>query len=185
VAEHLLLVGMMGAGKSTVARLVAARLDRPWVDTDREVERLAGSSVTAIFSARGEAEFRALESRVLEDVLSRPDPAVVSVGGGAVLDPAGRSRLRHGGTVVWLRARPATLERRVGRNANRPLLAADPAGAAAALGRIDAERRALYAEVAELIIDVDDLEVDAVAARVADVVAESRVEPGMPNEESR
>src|SRR5579862_9707032 len=93
VTEHLLLVGMMGAGKSTVARLVATRLDRPWVDTDREVERLAASSVPEIFSARGEAAFRALESEALADVLSRPDPAVVSVGGGAVLDPGGRARL--------------------------------------------------------------------------------------------
>ncbi len=185
MAEHLLLVGMMGAGKSTVARLVAGRLDRPWVDTDSAVERLAGSSVSEIFAARGEAAFRALEARVLAEVLARPDPAVVSVGGGAVLDPVGRAELRRGGTVVWLRARPATLLRRVGRNASRPLLAGDPAGPAAALGRIEAERRVLYEEVATAVIDVDDLGADAVAARVAEVVAAPRVEPGTPNEESR
>jgi shikimate kinase len=166
VAEHLLLVGMMGAGKSTVARLVSARLDRPWLDTDREVERLAGSSVREIFSTRGEAEFRAREASVLAAVLADDVPAVVSVGGGAILDPTQRLALRDGGTVVWLRARPGTLVRRVGRNADRPLLAADPGGPAAAITRIEAERRALYEEVAAVVIDVDELSAAAVADRV-------------------
>jgi shikimate kinase len=175
VAEHLLLVGMMGAGKSTVARLVATRLDRPCVDTDREVERIAGSSVRAIFSTRGEADFRARESSVLAAVLADHAPAVVSVGGGAILDPAQRLALRHGGTVVWLRARPETLVRRVGRNADRPLLAADPGGPAAALTRIEAERRALYEEVASIVIDVDELSASTVAERV---VAATRTPSG-------
>ncbi len=174
MAEHLLLVGMMGAGKSTVARLVSARLDRPWLDTDLEVERLAGSSVRAIFS-RGEAEFRAREASVLAAVLADDVPAVVSVGGGAILDPTQRVALRDGGTVVWLRARPETLVRRVGRNADRPLLAADPGGPAAALTRIEAERRALYEEVAAVVIDVDELSAAAVADRI---VAATRTPSG-------
>jgi len=185
VAEHLLLVGMMGAGKSTVARLVAARLDRPWVDTDREVERLAGSPVRAIFSARGEAEFRARESSVLAAVLADEVPAVVSVGGGAILDPTQRAALRHGGTVVWLRARPETLVRRVGRNADRPLLASDPGGPAAALTRIEAERRALYEEVAGVVIDVDELSAAAVADRVVAATRTQTGEQAMPSEGSR
>jgi len=170
VAEHVVLVGMMGAGKSTVARLVAARLGRPYVDTDTEVERAAGSSVAEIFSVLGEAGFRAEESRVLAAVLGAEAPAVVSVGGGAVLDPANRDALRAGGTVVWLRARPETLARRVGRNADRPLLRADdgpePGGPAAALARIEAQRRGLYQEVASVVIDVDTLAPTAVADRV-------------------
>jgi shikimate kinase/3-dehydroquinate synthase len=170
VAEHLVLVGMMGAGKSTVARLVAAHLGRPHVDTDTEVERATGSSVSDIFSNRGEAAFRAEESRVLASVLARPVPTVISAGGGVVLDPAQRAALRAGGTVVWLRARPETLARRVGRNSQRPLLADTAAntdgGPSAALARIDAERRPLYAEVASVVIDVDDLIPRAVADRV-------------------
>lgn len=185
MAEHLLLVGMMGAGKSTVARLVAARLDRPCVDTDREVERLAGAPVTAIFSTRGETEFRAQESRVLVAVLSADVPAVVSVGGGAILDPAQRVALRGGGTVVWLRARPETLVRRVGRNADRPLLATDPEGPAAALTRIEAERRALYEEVAAVVIDVDELSPAAVADRVVAATQTPSGEKTMPSEGSR
>ena len=168
--EHLLLVGMMGAGKSTVGRLVAARLGRPHIDTDGEVERITGSSVGELFSTRGEAGFRAEESAVLASVLAGRVPAVISVGGGAVLDPAHRSALRAGGPVVWLRARPATLARRVGRSADRPLLVAARAdaseGPAEALARLESERRALYEEVASVVIDVDDLTPGAVAERV-------------------
>jgi shikimate kinase len=170
VPEHLLLVGMMGSGKSTVARLVAARLGRPHIDTDVEVERVTGSSVRELFSTRGETGFRAQESAVLTSVLAGSVPAVISVGGGAVLDPAHRTALRAAGPVIWLRARPATLARRVGRGADRPLLAAaradGPDGPAAALARIDGERRALYEEVASVVIDVDDLTPGAVAERV-------------------
>jgi shikimate kinase len=184
VAEHLLLVGMMGAGKSTVARIVATRLDRPHVDTDGEVERIAGSSVREIFSTRGEAEFRALEARVLADVLAGAVPSVISVGGGAVLDETSRAALRHGGTVVWLRARPETLARRVGRNADRPLLARDDGGPAAALARIDHERRALYEEVASVVLDVDHLSPGAAAERVI-AAGHAEEHSASPGEERR
>ncbi len=180
MAEHVLLVGMMGAGKSTVARLVAARLDRPHVDTDVEVERAAGSTVREIFSARGEAGFRSEEAQVLEAVLGGSVPAVVSVGGGAVIDSTNRAALRAAGTVVWLRARPETLARRVGSSADRPLLTtpdgSGPGGPATALARIDQQRRGLYEEVADVVIDVDDLAPAAVAERVLDAVGPLRRE---------
>ena len=171
MAEHLLLVGMMGAGKSTVAHLVAARLGRPHVDIDAEVERAVGASVAEIFSSRGEAAFREEESRVLGAVLAGDVPAVISVGGGAVLDPVLRVAMRDGGTVVWLRARPETLAGRVGGNADRPLLSSAAEGSGesgrrAALARIEAERRGLYAEVASVVIDVDDISPRVVADRV-------------------
>ena len=156
----------MGTGKSTVGRLVATRLGRPHVDIDREVEKAAGESVSAIFSSRGEAWFRAEECRVLANALAGAVPTVVSVGGGAVLDSVNREALRHGGTVVWLRARPETLARRVGRTADRPLLAGEAGGASEVLARIEAARRALYEEVATEVIDVDDLTARAVADQV-------------------
>ena len=105
---------------------------------------------------------------MLAETLERPEPAVVSVGGGAVLDPGNRTRLRSSGTVVWLRARPETLARRVGRAANRPLLNDHAAmDTVDVLRRIDAERRPLYEEVADVIVDVDTLGLEAVADRVA------------------
>jgi shikimate kinase len=185
VAEHLLLVGMMGAGKSTVARLVATRLGRPYVDTDVEVERAVGSSVREIFSERGETGFRAEESRVLDAVLGQSDPAVISVGGGAILDPAHRAALRASGTVVWLRARPETLARRVGRNADRPLLAAHAGGPAAALTEIEAQRRSLYEEVATVVIDVDDLTARAVAERVVSSIPARSADAGASSAPAR
>ena len=166
MTNHLLLVGMMGAGKSTVGRRVAARLGRPCVDTDAEVEADVGLSVAAIFAGPGEEEFRRLERAVVLRAIGTEEPIVVSVGGGAVLDPANRAALRRAGTVVWLRARPETLARRVGQGADRPLLSGSAGGPAVGLARIDAARRGIYEELADAVVDVDDLDPDAVAERV-------------------
>jgi len=162
-ARRVLLIGMMGAGKTTVGRLVAEALGCPYLDSDAEVERTTGRSVPELFATDGEAAFRAAESAVLADALGRPGPCVVSVAGGAVLDPDNRSLLRGAGVVVWLRARPATLAARVGAGAGRPLLGSDPA---AALARLEAERRPFYAELADVVVDVDDLEAGEAAERV-------------------
>lgn len=181
MAERLLLVGMMGAGKSTVARLAATRLGWPWVDTDSEVEAAGGATVADIFRRDGETHFRQEERRALDAVLRRATPLVISVGGGAVLDRGNRERLRAAGTVVWLRARPDTLIARVGEGDGRPLLAGDGAPERAeTLRRLDAERRPLYAEVAHAVVDVDDLDAPAVAENLLD-----RVDLGAPGRRAR
>jgi len=167
VADRLLLVGMMGSGKSTVARLAAQRLGWAWTDVDDEVERARGATVAELFARGGEEDFRRQEADTLRAVLGRPGPMVVSVGGGAVLEAANRRALRESGTVVWLRATPETLVARVGDGAGRPLLAGGPA---AALRRIDEVRRPLYEEVAHHVVDVDGLEAAEVAGRVLQVV---------------
>jgi shikimate kinase len=163
VGDHLVLVGMMGAGKSTVGALVSERLGRRHVDADAEVEAASGCTVAELFAARGEPAFRALEAAVLDELLAAPEPAVVAVGGGAVLDPHNRMLMARSGTVVWLRATPATLAARVGDGAGRPLLA----GAAAEnLSRLDHDRRGLYEEVAVVTVDVDDLTPAQVAEKI-------------------
>jgi shikimate kinase len=131
---HVVLVGMMGTGKTTVGRLLAEQLGRPFIDTDEAVEARTGRTVAELFEAVGERGFRAEESAVLAAVLADPTPAVVAAAGGSVLDPANRQVIREagsvGGLVVWLRADVAVLARRVASGTHRPLLGDDPAAQA-------------------------------------------------------
>jgi shikimate kinase len=161
--ERILLVGMMGAGKTTVGRLLAQRLGWGYLDSDAQITETTGRSVPEIFSEDGETAFRKEETKALTTAVSGADPMVVSVAGGAVLSEANRALLAQAGIVVWLRARPETLSKRVGDGAGRPLLGDDPAGALAALYEV---RRPLYDSVAEVTVDVDDLSPEAVADRV-------------------
>jgi shikimate kinase len=148
------LVGLSGAGKSTVAPMLARRLGYLAVDLDRAVEARAGRGVAELFDRLGEAGFRDLEAAELQRVLDGP-PAVVATGGGVVLRAANRERLRSQARVVWLRADPADLaDRLAGCGEERPLLAGD---AAAALRRLAAEREHLYREVADVTVDVTGL----------------------------
>jgi shikimate kinase len=163
-----MLVGMMGAGKTTVGRLLAQRLRCPYVDSDEEVEQFTGRTVKELFDAGGEAAFRPLETEALHAAVSGSGPVVVAVAGGAVLDPANRDLLRRAGTVVWLRARPSTLARRVVSGTHRPLLEHDPA---AVIEELDAVRRPLYEELADVVVDVDDLDPSAVVDRVLEAIA--------------
>jgi shikimate kinase len=167
VAERLLLVGMMGAGKSTVARLAADRLGWTWIDTDTEVARAGGASVADLFARNGEAHFRQEEARAIAAALRRSEPLVISVGGGAVLDQGNRNSLRAAGTVVWLRAWPETLIERVNDGVGRPLLVgATPEERAKTLRQIEEKRRSLYLDVAHQVVDVDGLDADQVTQMV-------------------
>jgi len=151
-ARHVVLVGLMGVGKSAVGPELAERLDRPYADSDRDIEARTGRTVREIFEEDGEAAFRRLESEVLAEALAEGRPAVVAAAGGVVLDPANRRLLRERAWAVWLRADPAVLATRVGDSDHRPLLRDDPEGT---LRRLAAERAPLYAEVADLTVDVD------------------------------
>jgi shikimate kinase len=160
---RILLVGMMGAGKTTTGKLVAQRLGWDYLDSDVEVEKKTGLTVPALFARDGEVAFRDAEAEVLRRACARTAPVVVSVAGGAVLRAENRDLIRTSGRVIWLRARPSTLAARVGDGAGRPLLEGDPG---AALRTLDQVRRPLYAEVADETIDVDDLSPDQVATRI-------------------
>jgi shikimate kinase len=161
--DRLLLVGMMGAGKTTVGQLAAARLGWKFFDSDAQVLEATGRTVPEIFVEDGEPAFRAEESRVLADAVADPSPVVISVAGGAVLSEANRALLAGAGVVVWLRADPATLGHRVGRGKGRPLLGDDPVESLRSLDQI---RRPLYASIAHLVIDVDELTPEDVVERV-------------------
>ena len=150
MSGHVVLIGMMGAGKTTVGGRMAHRLERRFVDSDVQVETRAGRTVRQIFETDGEPAFRALESEVLAEALAEEEPLVIAAAGGTVLDPVNRARMRQCGTVVFLEAAPGALVGRVGGNDHRPLLADDPA---AKLEEMDAQRRALYLETAHHVVD--------------------------------
>jgi shikimate kinase len=161
--KHLILVGLMGAGKTTVGRCCAERLGRDFVDTDDLVIMRAGMPIDDIFASRGEAQFRALEREVIADVCASPAPLVVACGGGSVIDPDNRKQLRNAGVVVWLRASVAVLAERVGDGNTRPLLAHGPE---AALTRLERLREPLYEAAANVAVETDGIDPDAVADAV-------------------
>jgi shikimate kinase len=168
--NRLLLIGMMGSGKTTVGRLAAERLGWPHLDSDAEVEAATGKTVPEIFAVLGEPAFRAAETTALVRALDT-EPVVVSVAGGAVLDTGNRRLIREGGTVVWLRAEVDTLTDRIGDGAGRPLLDGDTERA---LAELDAVRRLLYTQLADAVVDVDDMTPEQVAR--AAVLALDRAE---------
>jgi shikimate kinase len=161
--RHLVLVGLMGAGKTTVGRRCAEWLGRSFVDTDDVVEATTGMTVAAIFEELGEARFRELERDAVRDACASPTPIVIACGGGAVVDPESRRLLHAAGTVVWLQAPAAVLSRRVGDDPTRPLLRD---GQLATLERLAEVRAPAYAAAADLVIDTTDRGVDDVAAAV-------------------
>lgn len=142
---------MMGSGKTTIGRLLAARLDWPYADNDTLVERVTGRTAKALLSA-GVSELRRGESAALAEVLQIQPPLVAALPGGVVEDVTDLARLRQGGYIVWLRATIATLVDRLGDDVDRPWLQPDPA---VALRRLYAGREQLYATAAHLILDVD------------------------------
>ena len=148
----IVLVGLMGAGKTKIGRRLAARLSLPFFDSDTEIERAAGETIEEIFRNRGEAVFRDGEHRVIARLLSQPIH-VLATGGGAFMDPATRTVIARRGVSVWLRADLDVLLARVSRRNNRPLLQErDPR---AVLAELIERRHPVYAE-ADLTIDSGD-----------------------------
>ncbi|MBB3594337.1 shikimate kinase [Rhizobium sp. BK529] len=120
-SRNLILVGLMGAGKSSVGRLVAHQLGIPFVDSDVEIERVSRMTITELFAAYGEEEFRALEARVMKRLL-KGGPRVVSTGGGAFINDRTRRHIKKGGLSIWLKADLDVLWDRVNKRDTRPLL---------------------------------------------------------------
>jgi shikimate kinase len=144
------LVGLPGSGKSTVGRQLARRLQRPFFDSDHVIEERLGCSIRDFFEREGEDRFRDIEESVLDELTQLPN-AVVSTGGGAVIRPATRQRLRERGKVVYLNSAPEEIFRRLRHDQNRPLLqVADPL---ARLRDLYATRDPLYRETAHFVIE--------------------------------
>ena len=151
--RSVVLIGMMGAGKSTIGRRLATRLRLPFQDADTEIELAAGMTISDIFETHGEPHFRDGEARVIARLLEG-GPSVLATGGGAFLREETRGRIRAKAISIWLRADADTIMKRVKRRAERPLLqTADPA---ATIGRLIKEREPVY-QLADLTIASRDV----------------------------
>ena len=165
--RSVVLVGMMGAGKSSVGRRVALRLGIPFVDADTEIEKAAGMAITDIFAIRGEAEFRAGEARVILRLLEG-GPQVLATGGGAFINPDTRAAIAAKGISIWLKAEPDVLMKRIKRRQDRPLLhTADPA---ATLRKLLEEREPVYA-LADLTVQSREVTHDRIVDEIVGAVA--------------
>ncbi|MES0067884.1 shikimate kinase [Mesorhizobium sp. M0074] len=164
--RSIVFVGLMGAGKTAIGRKVAAMLALPFIDSDQEIETVSRMSVPDLFERYGEAEFRALEQRVILRVLEH-GPQVLSTGGGAFMNAQTREAIASHGVSVWLKAEIDLLMERVSKKQNRPLLkSADPR---AVLERLMAERYPVYA-AADVIVPTRDDRKEIIAAEVVDAL---------------
>lgn len=172
----IVLVGMMGAGKSSVGRRLANRLALPFYDADTEIERAAGMTIPEIFASRGEAEFRDGERRVIARLLAS-GPSVIATGGGAFMSPETRERIAEAGLSIWLKAEFDVLMRRVRKRSNRPLLkTADPE---ATLRKLIEDRYPVYA-LADVTALSRDVPHDTVVTEIVEEL--DRRLPAAPNE---
>lgn len=160
--RSIVMVGLMGAGKSAIGRRLATRLSMPFVDADTEIETAAGCTIAEIFERHGEAAFRDGERRVIARLLEGP-PVVLATGGGAFIDETTRKHVAEAGISVWLRAELATLVRRTAKRNHRPLLkGVDPAKT---LKDLIAVRHPIY-EQSDIVVESDDSPLDETVDRV-------------------
>jgi len=173
--DTIVLVGLMGAGKSCVGRRLAESLGLPFVDSDEEIEKAAGCGVTDIFDVYGEPAFRDCERRVIARLLNS-GPSIIATGGGAFMDPETRETIKSTSTSVWLRADPEVLYQRTKRSKGRPLLATeDPRAKLIALAEV---RYPVYAE-ADITVDTGNESLDTTVKKVAEVISRN-AEAGAP-----
>lgn len=174
LTRHIVLVGLMGAGKSSIGRRVASRLGARFLDADREIEIAAGMTIPEIFASHGEPAFREGERRVIARIMEGP-PLVLATGGGAYMDEATRKLLHERAFTVWMRAELEVLLRRVSKRGNRPLLKNNPRKVLSELIEI---RHPIYAEASIAIQSRDEpheIAVNAIinAAREAGILRET------------
>jgi shikimate kinase len=166
--RSVVLIGLMGAGKTAVGRRLANRLDLPFIDADSEIEVAAGASISEIFAEHGEAYFRQGERKVIARLLDG-GPQVLATGGGAYMNAETRANIKTHGISIWLKAELKVLLKRVHRRDNRPLLAGDDPETV--MKKLMAERYPIYAE-ADLTVESRDVPHDVIVGAVVDTLAD-------------
>ncbi len=166
----MVLVGLMGSGKSILGKQLASRLSLELVDLDDLIVSQAGKTIPEIFKGEGEEAFRALESELLAEVLAQDDEQIIATGGGAILSAENRAMMKQSGRVIWLDASPTVLAERIAGDANRPLLdGVDPLFKMISLAT---QRNPLYAEVADLRVDTEKLSDEEAVAKIINFLSD-------------
>lgn len=176
--RNLIFVGLMGAGKSAIGRMVAQALSIPFIDTDAEIEKVSRMTISELFAAYGEVEFRALETRVIERLL-RGGPRVVSTGGGAFINENTRHQIKIGGISIWLKADIDVLWERVNKRDHRPLLKTE--NPRQTLENLMIQRYPIYAE-ADMTVLSENVRKDVMVNEVLSAVANLSGESELPSE---
>ncbi len=166
----MVLVGLMGSGKSILGKQLASRLSLELVDLDDLIVSQAGKTIPEIFKGEGEEAFRALESELLAEVLAQDDEQIIATGGGAILSAENRAMMKQSGRVIWLDASPTVLAERIAGDTNRPLLdGVDPLFKMISLAT---QRNPLYAEVADLRVDTEKLSDEEAVAKIINFLSD-------------
>lgn len=165
--KSIVLIGLMGAGKTAVGRRLATCLDLPFTDADSEIEAAAGQSIKEIFAEHGEAYFRTGERKVIARLLEN-GPQVLATGGGAYMDPQTRAAIKAHGTSIWLKASLRVLMKRVGRRDNRPLLQVD--NPEAVMKKLMAERNPVYAQ-ADIMVESREVPHETMVGSIVDALS--------------
>ena len=165
--RSIVLIGLMGAGKTAVGRRLAGWLDLPFTDADSEIEEAAGQTIKEIFAEHGETYFRTGERKVIARLLEN-GPQVLATGGGAYMDPETRKAIKTSGTSIWLKASLRVLLKRVGRRDTRPLLSVD--NPEVVMKKLMAERSPIYAE-ADITVESRDVPHDVIVGAIADALS--------------
>lgn len=166
-SNSLVLIGLMGAGKSAVGRRLAASLNLPFTDADGEIEEAAGQTIGEIFAEHGEAYFRTGERKVIARLLEN-GPQVLATGGGAYMDPETQAAIKEHGISIWLKANLRVLMKRVGRRDNRPLLQVD--NPETVMRKLMAERNPVYAR-ADITVESRDVPHEIMVANIIDALS--------------
>ncbi|ODR99343.1 shikimate kinase [Methyloceanibacter methanicus] len=177
--NSLVLIGLMGAGKSAVGRRLAASLNLPFTDADGEIEEAAGQTIGEIFAEHGEAYFRTGERKVIARLLEN-GPQVLATGGGAYMDPETQAAIKEHGISIWLKANLRVLMKRVGRRDNRPLLQVD--NPETVMKKLMAERNPVYAR-ADITVESRDVPHEIMVANIVDALS-ARLRVDGPGEQA-
>ena len=166
--DNIILVGPMGAGKTTIGRQLAKKLSKEFYDSDHEIEKHTGADISLIFELEGEEGFRKRESQLLKEIVSNKN-IVLSTGGGAVLDPENRKLLSDNGIIIYLKSTAEKLYRRIADDKRRPLIQTDDR--LNKIKKILEEREPLYQSLANEIIETQELSIKQITQKILDLIS--------------